>query len=248
MKSLTLIGIGTGNPDHLTRAGEAAIRAAELILIPRKGEAKSDLADLRRDICMNVLGREAADRIVEFDMPVRDRQADYQAGVVEWHDAIAEAWLSSLSGSKAAHVALLVWGDPSLYDSTLRIAERLDPKPDVRVVPGITALQALTAAHAIPLNDINAPVMITTGRRIQGGGWPEGAASVAVMLDGECSFTHLDPEGLHIWWGAFLGMEEQLLISGPLAAVSADIVRTRAEAREAHGWIMDTYLLKRTPV
>ncbi len=245
MKTLTLIGIGTGNPDHVTRAGEAAIRAADLILIPRKDEAKSDLADLRRDICIEVIGEGAAEKLVEFDMPIRDRDANYRAGVDAWHDAIARAWVSALQPGQSEHVALLVWGDPSLYDSTLRIADRLDPKPEVRVVPGITALQALTAAHAIPLNDINAPVVITTGRRIQGDGWPKDARSVAVMLDGECSFASLDPTGLHIWWGAFLGMREQVLISGSLASVSDEIVRTRREAREAHGWIMDTYLLKR---
>ena len=51
-------------------------------------------------------------------------------------------------------VALMVWGDPALYDSTLRIARRLTPCPRLRVVPGITAVQALTAAHAIPLNTV----------------------------------------------------------------------------------------------
>ena len=48
----------------------------------------------------------------------------------------------------------MVWGDPSLYDSTLRIAERLDPIPSVKVVPGITSIQALAAAHQIPINDL----------------------------------------------------------------------------------------------
>ncbi len=35
---LTLIGIGTGNPDHLTLEAVRAINAQDLILIPRKGE------------------------------------------------------------------------------------------------------------------------------------------------------------------------------------------------------------------
>ena len=144
-------------------------------------------------------------------------------------------------------MALLVWGDPGLYDSTLRIAARLPGPVRLRVVPGITALQALTAAHAIPFNTINGAVTVTTGRRLRGGGWPAGAESVVVMLDGSCSFETLPPEGLRIWWGAFLGMPEQVLDHGALSEAGPRIVARRAEARARHGWIMDTYLLRREP-
>ena len=33
------------------------------------------------------------------------------------------------------------------------------------------------------------------------------------MLDGQCSFQTLDHGSLHIWWGAFLGMPEQVLVT-----------------------------------
>ncbi len=243
MDELILIGIGTGCPDHMTREGEAAMRDADLILIPRKGADKDDLAELRRGICRDVLGNAAP--IVEFDMPLRDVSGDYQTGVRDWHDAIAAAWMAALAGRDARKVALLVWGDPSLYDSTLRIADRIVPMPKMRVVPGITALQALTAAHRIPLNDINAPVMMTTGRRLRDNGWPVGAVTVAVMLDSELSFRGLELPDLHIWWGAYLGMENQIIVAGLVTEIADTIIARRAEAREAHGWIMDTYLLKR---
>lgn len=241
MKELALIGIGTGSPDHLTRAGVEAIRSADVILVPRKSD-KDDLAGLRLDMIREVRGDTSA--VVTFEMPVRDTTGRYREGVEDWHDRIAEAWIEALP-KNAGRVALLVWGDPSLYDSTLRIAERLDPKPPVRVVPGVTALQALTAAHAIPLNEVGAPVVITTGRKLRDKGWPDGADTVAVFLDGQCSFQVLDPSGVTIWWGAFLGMAEEVLAHGPLAEVSDEIIRTREAARAAHGWIMDVYLLKR---
>jgi precorrin-6A synthase len=145
----------------------------------------------------------------------------------------------------ARRVALLVWGDPSLYDSTLRIAERLTPRPTVRVIPGLTSLQLLTAAHAIPLNTLGGEVLVTTGRQLQAQGWPERVDSLAVMLDGTCAFQHLDPAGLRIWWGAYLGMRQETLLQGPLASVGAEILETRARLRTDHGWIMDTYLLRR---
>lgn len=243
---LTLIGIGTGNPDHLTLQAIRAINAQDLILIPRKGEGKADLADLRRAICDEVLTNEAT-RIAEFDLPVRDEAtADYRQRVDDWHDAIALTWQGAMAGHpEAKKVALLVWGDPSLYDSTLRIAARLKPFPQIEVVPGITSLQALTAAHAIPINEIGAPFIVTTGRRLRDEGWPEGVDTIAVMLDGSCAFQTLNPEGVHIWWGGYVGMREQIICEGPLAEVGDRIVEMRAEARAAHGWIMDIYLLRR---
>ena len=245
MRELVLIGIGTGNPDHLTREGEKAIASADTILIPHKGPNKADLADLRQAICASVIG-ENDPRIVAFDLPVREADGDYLSNVEAWHDAIAKAWVKAVP-ENAGRVALLVWGDPSLYDSTLRIAERLSPKPKVRVIPGITALQALTAAHAFPLNGLGAPVMITTGRRLRDEGWPRGVDTIAVMLDGQCSFQTLPPDGVSIWWGAYLGMPNQVLVSGALSDVTDSILECRQTARAAHGWIMDIYLLRRTP-
>ena len=243
MKELLLIGIGTGNPDHVTFAAEKAIREADVILVPRKGEEKSDLADLRHLICDRAKPR---GEVLDFDLPVRDASGSYVDGVNDWHDAIARAWTEAASRRpEATRVALLIWGDPSLYDSSLRIAERLSPQPRITVIPGITALQALTAAHAIPLNEIGAPVVVTTGRRLRDEGWPPGADTVAVMLDGSCAFETLDPEGVYIWWGAFLAMPNQRLLAGPLTETGPAIVDCRARARAEHGWIMDTYLLRR---
>lgn len=243
---LTLIGIGTGNPEHLTLEAIRAINAQELILIPRKGAGKTDLAELRRAICDEVLTNPTT-RIAEFDLPVRDEKtADYRQRVDEWHDAIALTWQATFDAHPGTtRAALLVWGDPSLYDSTLRIASRLHPKPSLDVIPGITSLQALTAAHAIPINEIGAPYLVTTGRRLRDHGWPEGVDTIAVMLDGDCAFQTLPPEGVHIWWGGYVGMQEQTLCEGPLAEVADKIIAERAAARMRHGWIMDIYILRK---
>jgi precorrin-6A synthase len=247
MQHLTLVGIGTGNPNHLTRQAVQALNAADLILIPRKGDTRADLADLRRAICAEVVTNPAT-ALVEIDLPVRDEGiADYVARVEDWHDRIAAVWAAAVAGHPGPHgrVALLVWGDPSLYDSTLRIAARLTPAPQVTVVPGITALQALTAAHAIPLNALAGPVTITTGRRLRDHGWPAEADRVAVMLDGECAFQTLPPDGLTIWWGANIGLPEQALDHGPLDRAKPRILAARAALRARHGWVMDIYLLAR---
>jgi precorrin-6A synthase len=180
-------------------------------------------------------------------VPVRDASAGYLAGVDRWHDEIARAWSAAIAEHlpQGGRAALLVWGDPSLYDSSLRIARILDPAPALEVIPGITAIHALCAAHALPLNEIGEPFLVTTGRQLRDKGWPAGADTVVVMLDGGTAFDALDPKGLHIWWGAYVGMPEEILIAGPLADVGPRIVATRQEARQRHGWIMHVYVLKR---
>jgi precorrin-6A synthase len=248
--TLSLIGIGCGDPEQLTLAAVRAINTADLILIPRKGEEKSDLAELRREICARVLTNSKT-RLAEFDLPVREAEReDYRGGVDDWHDAVAGAWSREIRAhlGRTGRVAFLIWGDPSLYDSSLRIARRLDPVPEIDVVPGVTAIQALCAAHAIALNEIGAPFIVTTGRRLRECGWPSGVETFVVMLDGGTAFQSLDPTGLHIWWGAYLGMPQQMLFSGGLAEVGPRIVAARAEARSRHGWIMDCYILRRVAI
>lgn len=241
---ILLIGIGTGNPEHLTLQAIRALNRADLVLIPRKGPDKADLADLRRAICAEVLDDPA--RLAEFDMPVRDpANPSYLARVEDWHDAIAARWAAAIAAHpRARTVALLVWGDPSLYDSSLRIAARL-AGARVSVIPGLMSPQVLAAAHGIPLNALGAPFLVTTGRRLRESGWPAGVDTLVVMLDGECAFAGLPPDGVTIWWGAYVGMKNQILDHGPLAEAGPRIIAARAKARAAHGWIMDIYLLRR---
>ncbi|KAE9630012.1 precorrin-6A synthase (deacetylating) [Parasedimentitalea maritima] len=249
MIDLTLIGIGTGNPQHLTLQAIEALNAVDLILIPNKGTGKDDLAGLRREICDQVI-RNPDVNITEFALPTRDpKTADYRQRVDDWHDAIARVWADEIATHlpQGGKVGFLVWGDPSLYDSTMRIADRLQRQQQVKltVIPGITSIQALTASHAIPVNEIGAPFTITTGRQLRDHGWPDSAETLVVMLDGECSFQSIEAADTHIWWSAYAGMPEEILISGSLSDVSQRIVDTRAAARADHGWIMDIYLLRR---
>lgn len=247
MIRLALIGIGMGSRAHLTLEAIEAIARADLILIPEKGEEKADLAALRRAIC-DEFAIHPRTRLAPFAMPERDpAEPDYRHRVEDWHTRIAAIWAETIRRElgETGNVALLVWGDPSLYDSTLRIAQSLPFAVETKVVPGITALQALTAAHAIPLNTIGGAVTITTGRNLRDKGWPEDAETLAVLLDGTLAFETLLPGAYTIWWGAYLGLAHEILIAGPLAEVAPSIRAARADARDRHGWIMDTYLLRR---
>jgi precorrin-6A synthase len=70
---------------------------------------------------------------------------------------------------------------------------------------------------------------------------------VVVLLDGVQAFASLADQNLEIFWGAYLGTDHEILRSGKLAEVKDDIAAVRKQARERHGWIMDTYLLRKSP-
>ncbi|OBZ95209.1 precorrin 6A synthase [Pararhizobium polonicum] len=250
MKNILIVGIGTGNPEHLTVQAINALNTANVLFIPTKGEAKAQLAGIRRDIVSRYVTR-ADSRVVEFAVPVRQTaERSYHHSVDQWHAAIATAYerllLEELVEGQTG--AFLVWGDPMLYDSTIRIVERVRALEtvafDYSVIPGITSIQALAASHRIPLNLVGKPVEITTGRRLSES-FPQRSETAVVMLDGEQAFMKIDDPDAWIYWGAYLGTEQEIVISGRLADVRDDILKSRAEARARHGWIMDIYLLQK---
>ncbi|MBL8570550.1 MAG: precorrin-6A synthase (deacetylating) [Phreatobacter sp.] len=248
MRTITVIGIGMGSPEHLTLEAIAAIRSADAFLMIEKGTAADELVAIRETILDRVLdGRMPA--IVRIANPKRDAaDPDYRAGVDRWHGARVALYSEAIAGlPDDAHGAFLVWGDPAFYDSTIRILDQAATGRAtfaLKVIPGISAPQALAAAHGIPLNRIGEPIHVTTGRRLAAGP-PHDLDSTVVMLDDGSALEALDPDGIAIWWGAYLGTPDEVLVAGPLGEVKAEILRLRREKRSAKGWIMDTYLLRR---
>ena len=249
MRKIYVIGIGAGDPDHLTLQGAKAIAAADVFFLLDKGEQKDSMLALRR----RLLAEHArpGHRVAEGRDPERDRApSDYAGTIADWRrrrSAHTEELIrESLAEDEAG--AFLVWGDPSLYDSTIGVLDDILARGrltfDYRVIPGISSVSALAATHRTGLNRVGRPVQITTGRRLAEG-WPDGVDDVVVMLDAHQTFTRYADEDVDIYWGAYLGTPDELLAAGPLSEVSDDLLRVRAEARERHGWIMDTYLLRR---
>ena len=247
-RKLLVIGIGAGNPDHVTIEAVEAMNRASVFFIPDKGEEKTELASLRRTILDRFM-RHDSYRMVPFSVPKRDRSGAYERDVNSWHAAIGEIYETLIAHELGEDEtgAFLVWGDPMLYDSTLRIIDRIIARGkialDHEVIPGITSLQVLAARHRIVLNAIGKPVTITTGRRLAED-LPDSAGSVAVMLDGQNAYGDI-AEDVDIWWGAYLGMPDEILVSGRLADVAGEIREKRETARREKGWIMDSYILKR---
>jgi precorrin-6A synthase len=242
-RRIHVIGIGAGDPDYVTAQAVGALNDTQVFFAMDKGDAKHDLVALRRLICERFI-REPAYRFVELPDPPRAKEGDYRQAVAEWHADRARVWAEAIETElePGDAGAFLAWGDPSLYDSTLRILDIVGSHVDIDydVIPGITAVQALTARHRIPLNDVGEPVLITTGRQLREHGL---SGSAVVMLDADCSFRECAAE-TRIWWGAYLGTPDELLVAGTVGDVGDEIAELRAEARARHGWIMDTYLLR----
>jgi precorrin-6A synthase len=254
VRTVYVIGVGAGDPEHLTLQAVAAMNRADVFFTIDKGEAKGELAALRATLlARHVTGPY---RVVTARDPERDRSAPsgrYAGAVADWQErraALYERMLGDELGDDGRG-AFLVWGDPALYDGTLRILDRIRERGSVAFevvsIPGISAVQALAAAHRIALNRVGRPVTVTTGRRLADEGPPPGVDDVVVMLDAVDAFAALpDPDGSwDIYWGAYLGTPDEALVHGPLQQVKAEIGRRRAELRARKGWIMDTYLLRR---
>jgi precorrin-6A synthase len=250
MKKVFVIGIGAGNPDYITVQAINALNAVDVFFVMDKGDAKDELVRLRKDICERHI-KEKSYRIVETPDPPRERApASYEMTVRAWHEqraGIYERLIADELGEDECG-GFLVWGDPSLYDSTLRIIEQVLARGmvafDYEVIPGISAIQALAARHRIALNRIGRSVHITTGRKVAEG-LSDDIDDVLVMLDGDCSFNAIDDAEIDIYWGAYLGTADEILAAGPLRMRAPEIERMRAEAKARKGWVMDTYLLRR---
>jgi precorrin-6A synthase len=248
MRKIFVIGIGVGDPDHLTMQAVKALNQVDVFFIPDKGAEKAALRDLRVAICERFI-EDRNYRTIAFDVPQRDASGDYLGGVDQWHRRLADIYGGLFERELDENEAgsLLVWGDPAIYDSTLRIIERMRANGmalDFEVIPGISSVQVLAAKHRIALNRIGESVLLTTGRKLAEG-FPDDAGAVVVLLDGMQAFATLDGPNIEIFWGAYLGTDHEILRSGKLAEVKDEIASVRQQARQQHGWIMDIYLLRK---
>jgi precorrin-6A synthase len=252
MKTILIVGIGPGDPRQVTVEAIEALNRVDVFFVLEKGSLKRDMVALRLEILRRYV-KEHPYRVVEAPSPPRaPAPADYLACVDDLNRdkqaAFGRMIESELGEGQCG--GILVWGDPALYDSTIRNVEAITARSGqalrYEVIPGISSVQILAAHHRITLNRIGQPVLITTGRRLQEG-WPDGADSVVVMLDGEETYNRFADQEVEIFWGAYLGTPDEILVAGRLTEVAGKINRLRRDARQAHGWIMDTYLMRRLP-
>jgi len=239
MRSVRILGVGMG-PQHVTPEVAEALRSVDYVIAAEKSSA-DPLLDVRREIC-----RLHGDiPVVAVPDPARDREdpKDYPGAVADWHEARVAAYLEVLS-SRPGDVAFLVWGDPSLYDSTIRIVSSLQERTELEydVLPGVSAPQLLAARHRIVLHEVGRPLHVTTGRLLREA-VDAGLDNIAVMLNARLDLAGL--EDWTIWWGANLGAPDEALVAGRVGDVIDDIEKARAAVKDHAGWVMDVYLIRK---
>ncbi len=252
MRKIFLIGVGPGDPDYLTiQAIKAMNRADVFFLFEKPGRGKNQLIDIRKTMLRKyVKGKKH--RIVSAQMPDRDRKsAAYESAVADWRDRkrdlMAELIKNNLKRNQTG--AFLIWGDPSLYDGSIEMLHSIQAAGelefDLEIVPGITCIQALTQKHKIPLNRAGESVWITTGRRLNENSAAAGADTVVVLLDQHAALKDFADKDAELYWGAYLGTKDEILLSGRLKDVVARYRKIKTASGRKKGWIMDTYLLRK---
>ncbi len=251
MSLVLLIGIGPGGPEYLTMQAVEALRKVDVFFILEKdGRGKEALAEARLRI-LHTYREPGSYRVVTAPSPPRaPAGGDYRGVVADWHQRKSHL----IAGLIADHLAagetggVLVWGDPSLYDSSIAIFRSIQQEslPELRfeVIPGITSAQVLAARHRMTLNAVGEDVLFTTARRMEAGSCDRHSSAV-VMLDSNATFRRIASEGLDIYWGANLGTADEVLMSGPLEEVGEAIAQTHTREKHRLGWIFDIYLLRR---
>ena len=226
-----------------------ALNEVDVFFIPDKGLEKADLKRLRAQICERFI-KDPGYRTVDVSMPKRNRSSSYGDDVEAWHAAIQDRYevllMEHLADGECG--GFLVWGDPTLYDSTLRIIEKIHAAGlplDYDVIPGISSIQALAARHRISLNRIGEPVAIVPGRRLDDEALNT-IDSVVVVLDGDHAYRRVEAaDDFDIFWGAYVGTEDECLVAGRLSEVMSEIDALRRSRKDAKGWIMDSYLIRK---
>lgn len=253
IERIRVIGIGPGGPGQVTGDAVRALATVDVFLVPDPGDVPSDLVAARQAVCDALIPADRAYRVVEVPDPrgepdARRDDPAYDRGIVDTYARV----IDGLAAGETT-VGFLVSGDPAHDEATIRVVDALVERYaaggvalDHDVIAGISAPQLLAARHRIPLGRVDVPLHVTTGRRLADEYDPS-LGDVVVLLDGHLACAELAgafPD-LELYWGAYLGTPDELLVHGRLADVVDEVGRLRAAARERHGWVTDCYLLRR---
>jgi len=184
MRTVSVVGIGAGNPEHITVQAINTLNTVDVVFLTDKGDAARELTELRRAICERYITGSSY-RIVTVADPDRDRgAAAYEPAVDDWRTRRAVIYERLIAGElgEQDHGAFLAWGDPAIYDSTVHVLEEVLARGavtfEMQVIPGISSVQALAAQHKTSLTRTGRPVHITTGRLLARFGVGRAAAAL----------------------------------------------------------------------
>lgn len=137
--TLSLVGVGPGDPELLTLKAVRVLRAAHVVAYPSTGEDSA----LAFEIARAHIGADAT--LMPVPIPMSVERGPAQAA----YDKAADVLRGHVDFGR--NVAWLCEGDPLFYGSAMYLLARLAGKVKIEIVPGVTSLTAAAAAIARPL-------------------------------------------------------------------------------------------------
>jgi precorrin-2 C20-methyltransferase/precorrin-3B C17-methyltransferase len=141
------VGVGPGDPELLTIKARRVIEAADVVAYPNARHGRS----VARRIAAPYLRPDVREVALTYPVTteVTDHPGGYEAALLEFYDAAAAQLTTHLDAG--SDVAVLCEGDPFFYGSYMYLHERLAPRYETEVVPGVTSFSAAAAAAGTPL-------------------------------------------------------------------------------------------------
>jgi precorrin-2/cobalt-factor-2 C20-methyltransferase len=139
------IGVGPGDPELITIKAVKALKAADIICVPKSHQRKPSMA---LSMVKKILAeRERPAEILELVFPMTKDELNNRKLWVE-NAAIVAA------KAKKGNVAFITLGDPMLYSTFLYLYECVKetyPEIELEIIPGVTSVTAAAASSKLPL-------------------------------------------------------------------------------------------------
>ncbi|WP_137724220.1 precorrin-3B C(17)-methyltransferase [Prescottella subtropica] len=153
------VGIGPGDPELMTVKAARVIADADVVAFHSARHGRS----ISRAVAAPYLrdGQIEEHLIYPVTTETIDHPGGYQGAMDEFYEQAAERLAVHLAAGRT--VALLAAGDPLFYSSYMHMHKRLTGRFDTEIIPGVTAVQAASAALAEPLVEADEVLTILPG-------------------------------------------------------------------------------------